>query len=393
MVVDYRLLNAITIKNRYAIPRIDELLDRLHGSKYFTKIDLTSGFHQIRISEPDIHKTAFRTRYGHFEFLVMPFGLTNAPATFQALMQQILQPFVDKFALVYIDDILIYSKSKAEHLQHIHQVLEKLREHKLFAKLSKCDFLTKRVEYLGHIVTPDGIQVDPHKIQSIKDWPVPKDAHDIRSFLGICGYYRRFVEHFSKIAKPITDLLHKDTKFLWSRDCQAAYEELKTKLMTAPILKTYDPDLPIRLMTDASDFAIGAVLEQEHEPKKWFPIAYESRKLQPAEVNYAVHEKEMLAIVHAIKLWRHYLEGRRFEVITDHQSLTYFKKQPSLSKRQARWNELLQSQDYDIIYRPGKMNQAADALSRRTDYIQLISTVEPIRLLDQIKASYLSRGP
>src|SRR5215212_3810604 len=384
MVVDYHILNSITVKNRYTIPRIDELFDKLQGAKFFTKIDLTSGYHQIRIKNEDILKTAFRCRYGYYEFLIMPFRLTNVLATFQAVMQDILRPYLDGFVLVYIDDILIFSKTKKDHFKHIHLVLNKLRENQLYAKPSKCNFLTDSIEYLGHIVTSEGIKVDPHKIKTIKKWPIPKNVSEIRSFLGITGYYRRFVEGYSKIAKPITDLLHKDTKFEWTTNCQQAYQTLKDKLISAPILKTYDPEVAIRITTDASDFAIGAVLEQQFDDK-WYPIAFELRKLSKAKENYAVHEKEILAIVHSIKLWRHYLEGHEFQVITDHQSLTYFQTQPTFSKRQARWNEIIQGHDYKIIYKPGAQNILADGLSRRVDHLNTIAIVTRSALAKKIR--------
>jgi hypothetical protein len=333
MCVDWRALNKLTIKNRCPIPRIDEMLDRLKGAKYFTKIDLRSGYNQVRVADEDIPKTAINTRYGHFEFLVMHFGLTNAPATFQTLMQHVLRPFLDIFAIVYIDDILIYSSSIDEHLEHIKSILEVLRKHKLYAKESKCEFMKNSVEYLGHIVSDKGVSTDPAKIKAVRDWPTPKDVSEVRSFLGLAGYYRRFVWKFAEIAKALTDLLHKEKAWEWTSECEIGFRKLQQALITAPILQIYNPTIATTIFTDASDFAIGAVLTQKDDSGVHQPIAYESRKLQGAELNYAVHEKEMLAIVHAITLWRHYLEGTEFEVITDHQSLQYFRTQPTLSRR------------------------------------------------------------
>lgn len=361
--VDYRALNKITIKNRYPLPRIEDLMDRLVGAKYFTKIDLYSGYHQIRIKEEDIHKTAFRTRYGHYEFLVLPFGLTNAPATFMTLMNDIFREFLDQFVIVYLDDILIYSKTREEHLQHLQQVLQILRKHRLYAKLSKCEILKQKVEYLGHYISSEGISVDLRKVTVVKEWPIPTNISELRSFLGLASYYRKFVKGFSSIAAPLTLLLHKDQPYKWDDTKQVAFDELKRLLTSAPVLLLPDPTKPFTVTTDASDIAIGAVLSQ-NQGKGEQPVAYESRKLSPAEQNYPVHEKELLAIVHAIKLWRTYLEGQKFTVVTDHASLEFIKSQSNLSRRQARWLEVLQSSDFEVKYRPGKTNVVADALSR-----------------------------
>ena len=362
--VDYRALNKITIKNRYPLPRIEELMDRLAGAQYFSKIDLYSGYHQIRIKKEDTHKTAFRTRYRHYEFLVLPFGLMNAPATFMTLMNDIFREHLDDFVIIYLDDILIYSKTKEEHLQHVRLVLKTLRKHHLYAKAKKCELIRRKVEYTGHYISADGIAVDPRNITTIRDWPAPTNPSEVRSFLGLASYYRKFVQGFSATATPLTALLHKDKKFQWTTPEQVAFDTLKEKLTTAPVLLLPDPNKPFTITTDASDFAIGAVLTQD-QGKGEQPVAYESRKLSPAEQNYAVHEKELLAIVHAIRLWRMYLEGRRFTVITDHASLEYIKTQANLSRRQARWLETLQANDFEVKYRPGKTNVVADALSRQ----------------------------
>ena len=224
MCIDYRQLNKLTIKNKYPLPRIDELFDQVKGAMVFSKIDLRSGYHQIRIKEEDITKTAFRTRYGHYEFVVLPFGLTNAPATFMCLMNSVFHRFLDKFVLIFIDDILIYSRSREEHEEHLRIVLQTLREHQLYAKFSKCDFFREEIQYLGHIITKEGIAVDPEKIRTIMEWPIPKDVADIRSFMGLAGYYRRFVEGFSRVAYPITSLQKKGKVFKWTSECKRSFE-------------------------------------------------------------------------------------------------------------------------------------------------------------------------
>ena len=364
MCVDYRALNDITVKNRYPLPRVDEIFDQLKTATYFTKIDLRSGYWQIRVANEDTHKTAFRTRYGHYEFLVMPFGLTNAPATFQNLMNDVLRPYLDKFVVVYLDDILVYSDTWEEHVAHLRAVLQQLRQAKLYAKLSKCDFAKKEVEYLGHVVGSGNLKVDPMKIKTISDWPQPTCVRDIQSLLGFANYYRQFVKDYARITTPLTVLLHKGRDWMWGEEQERAFQQIKYMLTHAPILRLADPSKPYVLATDASDFAIGAVLQQDfgHGPQ---PVAYASRQLHGAELNYPVHDKEMLAVVYAFKTWRCYLEGRRVTVLTDHHALKYFKTQPHLTRRQTRWMEFLESHfEYDIVYRPGKLNPVADALSR-----------------------------
>ena len=364
--VDYRALNRITIKNKYPLPRIEELFDQLYQATIFSKIDLRSGYHQIRIAPEDTHKTAFRTRYGHFEFLVLPFGLTNAPATFMTLMNDIFRPLLDKCVVVYLDDILVFSRSHEEHLQHLQQVLDILRENKLYAKRSKCEFLRTEVEFLGHIVSAKGLCADPKKIQTLCEWPQPNNVPEHQSFLGLANYYRKFVPNHADICVPLTNLLHKNQPFVWSPECQLAFERLKKALTTNPVLRLPNPDLPFEVTTDASDFAVGAVLSQTHTNGN-HPVAFESRKLYQAERNYATHEKELLAVVHALKTWRVYLSGSRFVVFSDHLSLRFIRTQPTLSRRQARWLEFLEEFDFDIQYKSGKTNSVADALSRRPD--------------------------
>jgi hypothetical protein len=360
--VDYRALNKATVKNRYPLPRIDELMDQLAGAKYFTKIDLYSGYHQIRIKEEDVPKTAFRTRYGHYEFLVLPFGLTNAPATFMTLMNDVFKEYLDKFVVIYLDDILVYSKTKDDHVRHLRDVLSKLREHKLYAKIVKCEIMKNVVEYLGHFISSQGISVDKRKIDAVYNWPTPYNVSELRSFLGLASYYRKFVKGFSALVTPLTTFLHKEQTFRWDNEQKQAFDNIKHCLTTAPVLLIPDPSKAFTVTTDASDFAVGAVLSQDQGQGDQ-PVAFESRKLSPAELNYPVHEKELLAIVHALRLWKTYLEGQRFTVITDHASLEYIKTQHNLSRRQARWLETLQSFDFEVRYRPGKTNVVANALS------------------------------
>lgn len=393
MCIDYRALNDQTVKNKYPLPRVDELFDRLQGAKCFTKIDLRSGYHQIRIAEEDIHKTAFRCRYGHFEYTVMPFGLTNAPATFMQLMNDILRPWLDKFVLAFIDDILIFSKTREEHLQHLRLVLEQLRKHKLYAKVSKCEFLTSQVEFLGHIVSADGLHMMKDKVDAIATYPTPSTIEEVRSFVGAAGYYRRFIQHFSRIAMPLSDLLQKDARFHWGASQQAAFDALKTAMSKEPVLILPDPALPYHVTVDASGYAIGATLSQD-QGRGHQPIAYLSKKMIPAERNYMVTEQEMLAIICALREWRHYLHGADFIVYSDHSSLKWLRTQPTLSGRQARWLEFLaQFPKFPVQFIEGKKNVVADALSRRPDHrpdaqLNTVSSVQLQRPLSDIIAAY-----
>ena len=276
MCIDYRELNKLTVKNRYPLPRIDDLFDQLQGKTVFSKIDLRSGYHQSRIKDEDIPKTAFRTRYGHYEFMVMSFGLTNAPAAFMDLMNRVFKDYLDRFVIVFIDDILIYSSSEEEHEYHLRLVLQRLREHQLYAKFSKCEFWLPQVAFLGHIVGKDGILVDPSKIEAVKNWPRPASVSEVRSFLGLASYYRRFVEGFSKIAVPLTELTRKSMRFSWSDRCEASFQELKQRLITAPVLSLPTENGKFVVYCDASKMGLGCVLMQEGKV-----IAYASR--QPKE--------------------------------------------------------------------------------------------------------------
>ncbi len=342
--MDYRALNDVTIKNKDPLPRIDDLFDQLKGATVFSKIDLRSGYHQLRIKEEDIPKTAFTTRYGLFECTVMSFGLTNAPAFFMNLMNKVFMEYLDKFVVVFIDDILIYSRTKEEHKEHLRLALEKLREHQLYAKFSKCEFLLSEVKFLGHDISAGGVAVDPSNVESVTNWKQPKTVSEIRSFLGVAGYYRRFIENFSKIAKPMTRLLQKDVKYKWSEECEQSLQELKSRLISAPILILPDPK---------KGFQDGKV------------VAYASRQLRPHEKNYPTHDLELAAVVHALKIWRHYLFGTRTEVYTDHKSLKYIFTQPDLNMRHRRWLELIKDYGMGIHYHPGRANVVVDALSRK----------------------------
>ncbi|GJR58860.1 hypothetical protein Tco_1501022 [Tanacetum coccineum] len=360
MCIDYRELNKLTMKNRYPLPRIDDLFDQLQGSSVYSKIDLRSGYHQLRVREEDIPKTAFRTCYGHYEFQVMPFGLTNAPAVFMDLMNRVCKPYLDKFVIVFIDDILIYSKNKQEHEEHLKQILELLKKEELYAKFSKCEFWISKVLFLGHMIDSEGIHVDPAKIEAIKDWTSPKSPTEIRQFLGLVGYYQRFIKGFSKIAKPMTKLTQKKVKLVWSDKQEAAFQLLKQKLCSAPILTLPEGSEDFIAYCDTSKKGLGAVLIQGEKV-----ISYASRQLEIHEKNYTTHDLELGAVVFALKIWRHYLYGTKCTVFTDHKSLQYILDQKELNMRQRRWLELLSDYDCDIRYHPGKANVVADALSRK----------------------------
>ncbi|GJU19527.1 reverse transcriptase [Tanacetum coccineum] len=377
------------VRNKYPLPRIDDLFDQLQGAKFFSKIDLRSGYHQLRVKEQDVSKTAFRTRYGHYEFLVMPFGLTNAPAVFMDLMNRVFHEYLDKFVIVFIDDILVYSKTREEHEDHLRIVLEILRQKKLYAKFSKCDFWLGQVAFLGHIVSADGISMDPAKVEAITKWPRPTTVTEVRSFLGLAGYYRRFVEGFSLLALPLTKLMRKGEKFVWNEEREKSFEELKRRLVSSPILTLPSGTGGYQIYSDASKKGLGCVLMQHGKV-----IAYASRQLKPYEENYPTHDLELAAVVFALKIWRHYLYGETCDIFTDHKSLKYIFTQKELNMRQRHWLELLKDYDANIQYHPGKANVVADTLSRKNSGTLACLKIQPeiIRDLELMEVELVVRG-
>ena len=318
MCIDYRQLNKVTINNRYPLPRIDDLFDQLQGANHFSKIDLRSGYHQLKIKREDIPKTTFSTRYGHYEFLVLPFGLTNAPAAFMDLMNRVFKPYQDKFLVVFIDDILIYSKIHVEHGEHLRIVLQTLRTHQLYAKRSKCDYWINSESFLGHVISKEGVRVDPNKVEAVSNWPRPANVTEIRSFLGMAGYYRRFVKDFFRISAPLTWLIRKQVKFEWDDTCEQSFQKLKDCLTTSPVLALPTDQGGMTVYCDASRVGLGCVLMQNGKV-----IAYASRQFRRHELNYPTHDLEMVVVIFALKIWRHYLYGENCEIYTDHKSLQY----------------------------------------------------------------------
>ena len=358
MCIDYRALNKQTIKDVFPLPRIDSLLERLGQARVFTKLDLASGYHQIEVKEQHIGKTAFRTSRGHYEFLVMPFGLTNAPATFQRLMNRVFAAHIGDFICVYLDDILVFSRSLDEHWMHLRQALERLREAKLFGRLHKCEFLKERVDYLGFEVSPAGIHASPDKVKAVIEWPKPNDIHDLRSFLGLASYYRKFIKGFSEIARPLTLLTRKGAKWEWSESQRKAFNTLKLTLATAPVLKLPDFDRQFVVTTDASDAAVGAILEQDFG-KGLQPVAFASRKLNGAEIRYSAYERELLGIVWALGQWKHYFQNDHPVIIqTDHAPLRHLPNQASVNTRIWKWVNIMQGYNLEIRHIPGKRNPA-----------------------------------
>jgi hypothetical protein len=371
--VDYRGLNNVTIKDRCPLPLIGETLDRLSGARYYTTLDLKDAYHRIRIKAGDEWKTAFRTRYGHFEYLVMPFGLTNAPASFQAYINKALSAYLDHICVVYLDDILIYSYDEeiATHWRAVRSVLQSLREAELYVNLKKCTFASTEVHFLGFIVTRRGIRADPARVATVVEWPTPTSIKELQSFLGFANFYRRFIARYAVVTAPLTDILKGNQIFYWNEITTEAFRALKDRFTCAPILRHFDAALAIRLETDASTFAISGILSQLFEDNKWHPIAFISRKLQSAELNYEVYDLELLAIVYCFKQWRHYLEGAQqtIQVLTDHNNLRSIRAVQKLNPRQARWALYLGAFDFEIKHRPGHSNPA-DGPSRRVDYEQ-----------------------
>ncbi|KAI3819527.1 hypothetical protein L1987_13368 [Smallanthus sonchifolius] len=329
MCIDYHELNKRTVKNKYPLPRIDDLFDQLQGASWFSKIDLRSRYHQLQVRKEDIPKTAFRTRYGHFEFHVMSFGLTNAPKTFMDLMNRVSRPMLDRSVIAFIDDILIYSKNEGDHACHLKEVLEALKKEKLYAKFSKCAFWLREVQFLGHIIYSNDIMVDLAKIMTVRDWDIPKTPTEIHSFLGLAVYYRRFIRDLSKIASPLTKLTRKEIKYEWGSTQEEAFKELKEKLTQAPVLALPEGNEDLVVYSDASGQGLGCVLTQRGRV-----IAYPSRQLKVHEVNYPTHDLELAVVVFALKIWRHFLYGVKFIIYSDHKSLNYFFEQKELNMRQ-----------------------------------------------------------
>lgn len=371
--VDYRGLNAGTIKNRYPLPLFQETIAQLCKARFFTKLDLRSAYNLVRIAKGEEWKTAFRTRFGLFESLVMPFGLCNAPATMQNFMNDVLRDYLDVFATAYLDDILIYSTSLEEHREHVRKVLQRLKEAGLYMKAEKCEFHQTEVEYLGMIISVQGIKMDTKKIATITEWPTPTSVRDVQSFLGFANFYRRFIKDYSRVVAPLTRLTRKNIPFRWSPQCHDAFNKLKSRFTTAPVLRHFDYDKEAIVETDASDYVSAGILSQHDEDGLLHPIAFFSKKHSPAECNYEIYDKELLAIVRAFEEWRPYLEGspHPIKVITDHKNLEYFMTTKLLSRRQARWSEFLSRFDFTINYRPGKAGGKPDALTRRSGDLPL----------------------
>jgi hypothetical protein len=318
MCVDYRSLNEVTIKNKYLFLRIEDLFDQMKGASVFSKIDLRSGYNQLKIRESDIPKTAFHTRYGLYEYTVMSFGLTNAPAYFMYFMNKVFMEYLDRFIIVFNDDILIFFKTMEEHEEHLRLVLEKLKSNQLYTKFSKCEFWLTEVAFLGHVISTGGVSVDPGKVEDVLNWMSPTTVSEIWSLLGLAGYYHRFIKDFYKIAEPMTKLLEKNKAFEWTRECQASFKELKKRLTSSPVLILPDLTKKFDIYCDASRQGLGCVLMQEGQV-----VCYASRQLRKHEENYPTHDLELAALVHALKIWRHYLIGHRCEIYSDHKSLKY----------------------------------------------------------------------
>jgi hypothetical protein len=371
LVQDYRKLNDMTIKNSYPLPIISDIVNRLRKAKYFTKLDVRWGYNNVRIKEGDEWKAAFRTNRGLFEPLVMFFGLTNSPATFQTMMNNLFKELIDEgVVIVYMDDILIFTETLEEHWKIVRRVLEILRKNNLFLKAEKCEFEKEKIEYLGLIISQGKIEMDPVKVEGVSKWPEPNTVTEVQSFLGFVNFYRRFIQDFADIARPLHNLTRKESPWTWNTEQREAFDRLKKQMTSSPILIFPDDDKPYKLEADSSGYATGAVLSQEGKDGKWHPIGFLSKSLSEVERNYDIHDKEMLAIIRALEEWRHYLEGAKhtFQIWTDHKNLEYFMTAKKLNRRQARWSLFLSRFNFTLHHRPGKQSLKPDLLSRRSDH-------------------------
>ncbi|KAL0199933.1 hypothetical protein M9458_003120, partial [Cirrhinus mrigala] len=369
--IDYRGLNNITVKNTYPLPLMSSAFERSQGASVFTKLDLCNAYHLVRIRKGDEWKTAFNTPRGHFEYQVMPFGLSNAPVVFQAFVNDVLRDMVDQFIYVYLDDILIFSSSLQEHVQHVRQVLQRLLENGLFVKAKKCIFHAQSVLFLGYIISSEGVRMDPDKVKAVVDWPTPDSRKALQRFLGFANSYRHFIRNFSQLASPLTALTSAKTTFRWSSAADSAFANLKSRFVSAPILVAPDPTRQFVVEVDASELGVGAVLSQRSaSDDRMHPCAFFSRSLTPAERNYDIGNRKLLAVKLALEEWRHWLEGSGvpFIVWTDHKNLEYIRSAKRLNSRQARWALFFGRFDFSISYRPGSKNIKPNALSRIFDH-------------------------
>jgi hypothetical protein len=357
--VDYRGLNALTVKGKFPLPVIDELMDELAWASWFSKLDLRAGYHQIRLAPGEEYKTAFQTHSDLYEFRVMAFGLCGAPNTFQSAMNATLAPLLRKCVLVFFDDILVYSPTLDQHVHHLEQVLQLLAQARWQVKQSKCSFAKHNIDYLGHVISASGVSTDPSKIQAIQQWPIPKNIKQLRSFLGLTGYYRKFVRNFGVISKPLTELLKKDTLLSWTSQHDTAFTTLQLALVLAPVLALPNFAKPFQLEIDASDTCIGVVLLQDKHP-----LAFVSKALGPRTRGLSTYEKEYLAILMAVDHWRPYLQLAEFIIFTDQKSLTHLEEQQLHTSWQQKFFTKMMGMHYRIIYKKGADNRVADALSR-----------------------------
>lgn len=368
--VDYRGINAITKKDRYPLPLIKETLNALNSAKWLTKLDVSAAFHKIRIAKGEEWKTAFRTRYGLFEWKVCPFGLTGSPATFQRYINWVLREYLDDFCSAYVDDILVFSTGTLEdHRIKVKKVLSSLLEHGLYLDISKCEFEAKCTKYLGYIIdVNEGIKMDPDKVKAIAEWKAPTTVKSVRSFLGFANYYRLFIKDFAKLSKPLTNLTRKNNPFEWNQECEDAFQEIKLRFTQEPVLTTFNPDRDTQLEPDSSGWAVGGALTQlDPVTKVWKPVAFFSAKHLPAECNYDIHDKELLAVIKCVKEWNSELRGLKkpFTILTDHKNLEPFASKKILNERQIRWMEFLAPLNFTLKHRSGKASIIPDALSRR----------------------------
>ena len=366
---DYRKLNAISRKDRYPLPLIDDIMTMLQGCTIMTRLDIRSAFNRIRIAPNDEELTTFSTPMGNYKQKVLPFGLCGGPATFQRFVNNTLMEYLNKFCAAYMDDILIFSLTREEHIKHVKAVLSKLQEAGLQVDIRKSEFFVEKTKFLGLIVSKDGLQMDPEKIKVIREWEKPRNLTEVQSFVGFCNFYRRFIQNFSRVLKPMIELSKKELKyqFDWTDKQQVAFDTMKDLVTTSPILAHFDHSKRSYVEVDSSDYVHGGVLSQPDDKGILHPVAFFSRKLSPAECNYEIYDKELLAIVSAFEHWRPELEGTEIpiKVLTDHKALEYFMLTKKLTRRQARWALDLANYNFEIEYQPGKANMKADALTRK----------------------------